>query len=519
MSLSTSFLREDIRVVVSIGMLIIFESEIDFGTTYSGYGYAHRINPNDISVENKWIGHVGYKTPTIIKYEDDDNTIVQCWGSFALPRMRNTDQRKPMQLFKLYLLEEPSMELPNLPNNNYKGIIIDYLKELGEKIKDDINGTWEVDFNSQVLIVLTAKLIQFEDSKNLIFITEPEAAAIHCLNFVDEVRNLNREESFMVVDCGGGTVDLTCHEILANDRIGEITESKGGNYGSSFVDKKFIEFLSRKLGKPTIELLDKEYHNSLQYMVQEFCEHVKLPFTGQKTNFRNYEIDLEDYRLKHPLTLKDIIKEGNEKKLLEKADWIITLVFEDVKGMFDPFITKIISLIGDQLNQLRNKNKECSAMMLVGGFSESKYLQDRIKNEFNSIVPKISVPSLPVIAVIKGGVKFGLDVESVVKRVLKRTYGDPPSEMLPNGYTVVFEAIASRGKEILANDKVIKEFRLSSSTQRSVNFNIYVTKDPEAKFCNDPGVSLLRQILATAKNKKTGENYRINQKPGVRIRI
>lgn len=227
----------------------------------------------------------------------------------------------------------------------------------------------------------------------------------------------------MVVDCGGGTVDLTCHEILANDRIGEITESKGGNYGSSFVDKKFIEFLSRKLGKPTIELLDKEYHNSLQYMVQEFCEHVKLPFTGQKTNFRNYEIDLEDYRLKHPLTLKDIIKEGNEKKLLEKADWIITLVFEDVKGMFDPFITKIISLIGDQLNQLRNKNKECSAMMLVGGFSESKYLQDRIKNEFNSIVPKISVPSLPVIAVIKGGVKFGLDVESVVKRVLKRTYG------------------------------------------------------------------------------------------------
>ncbi|PKY15173.1 hypothetical protein RhiirB3_401259, partial [Rhizophagus irregularis] len=201
-------------------------------------------------------------------------------------------------------------------------------------------------------------------------------------------------------------------------------------------------------------------------------------------------------------------------------------------------------------------------MMLVGGFSESKYLQDRIKNEFN-IVPKISVPPLPVIAVIKGGVKFGLEVESVVKRVLKRTYGtnvvrksklgDPQSEMLPNGYTVVFETIANRGKEILVNDKVIKEFKLSSSTQRSVNFNIYVTKEPEAKFCNDPGVSLLRrleielpddddddndddddddddyddviisltltfgtvEILATAKNKKTGENYRINQKPGV----
>jgi molecular chaperone DnaK (HSP70) len=229
----------------------------------------------------------------------------------------------------------------------------------------------------------------------------------------------------MVVDCGGGTVDLTCHEILANDRIGEITESKGGNCGSSFVDRRFIEFLGIQLGKSTIELLKEKYYNSLYHMVQEFCEHVKLPFTGQRSDFRNYEIDLEEYRLKHPLHLKDIIEEGNEKKLLRDNDWIITLKFDDVKKMFDPLITKIISLIKGQLDQLRNKNKKCSAMMLVGGFSESRYLQDRVRSEFNRIVPKISVPTLPITAVIKGGLQFGLKVESVVKRVLKRTYGIP----------------------------------------------------------------------------------------------
>ncbi|PKC17263.1 hypothetical protein RhiirA5_346597, partial [Rhizophagus irregularis] len=324
----------------------------------------------------------------------------------------------------------------------------------------------------------------------------------------------------MVVDCGDGTdgtVDLTCHEILANDRIGEITESKGRNCESSFVDRKFVEFLGRKLGKSTIELLNEKYYNSLQYIVQEFCEHVKLPFTGQKSGFSNYEIDLEDYYLKYPLTLKDIIKEGNEKRLLEKADWIIILEFADVKEMFDPFITEIISLIRGQLNQLQTKNKECSAIMLVGGFSESKYLQYRIKNEFSKIVPKISVPSLPVIAVIKGGVKFGLEVESVVKRVLKRTYGtnivrksklgDPSSDMLPNGYTVVFETIASRGKEILVNDKVIKELKLTSSMQRSVNFNIYVTKEPEAKFCSDLGVSLLCRLEIELPDDDDDDDY------------
>jgi hypothetical protein len=69
-----------------------------------------------------------------------------------LPRIRPTDQHKPIDLFKLYLLKEPLMDLPEL---DYKKVIIDYLKKLGEKIKVNVNGTWEVDFNSQVLIVLT----------------------------------------------------------------------------------------------------------------------------------------------------------------------------------------------------------------------------------------------------------------------------------------------------------------------------------------------------------------------------
>lgn len=223
----------------------------------------------------------------------------------------------------------------------------------------------------------------------------------------------------MIVDCGGGTVDVACHELLAKNRISEITESKGGNCGSSFVDKNFKEFLRNKLGEPTFKLLENEYYNALQYMVQEFCENVKIPFTGK--NFKPYEIDLEDYFTKYPSTLRDIVKEGKEKKLLEESEWMITLQLDDVKEMFDPLITRIVHLIKGQLDQLQNKNKQCSAMMLVGGFSESKYLQNIIKSVFQNMV--ISFPPIPVVAVLKGGVQFGLEVETVAKRVLKRTYG------------------------------------------------------------------------------------------------
>jgi len=46
----------------------------------------------------------------------------------------------------------------------------------------------------------------------------------------------------MVVDCGGGTVDLTTRQLLDCDKLSEITERTGDSCGSSFVDQEFIKF-------------------------------------------------------------------------------------------------------------------------------------------------------------------------------------------------------------------------------------------------------------------------------------
>ena len=72
--------------------------------------------------------------------------------------------------------------------------------------------------------------------------------------------------------------------------------------------------------------------------------------------------------------------------------------------MFDPVIKKIIRLIHDQLS----RGGSISAIFLVGDFSESKYLQARIKKEFCEIVPNISVPPYPITAVLKGGKQYFL---------------------------------------------------------------------------------------------------------------
>lgn len=41
-------------------------------------------------------------------------------------------------------------------------------------------------------------------------ITEPEAAAVHCAHLTD-LHHLKPSQNFVVVDAGGGTVDLVCH--------------------------------------------------------------------------------------------------------------------------------------------------------------------------------------------------------------------------------------------------------------------------------------------------------------------
>ncbi len=105
---------------------------------------------------------------------------------------------------------------------------------------------------------------------------------------------------------------------------------------------------------------------------------------------------------------------------MEKAGWMIRLDFDSVKGMFDPVINRVIKIIGDQLN---DSSEKCSAMFLVGGFSESPYLLRKVREAFIDRVTNISVPALPIAAVVRGAIKYGLNVEIIKERVLKWTYG------------------------------------------------------------------------------------------------
>ncbi|CAB4459973.1 unnamed protein product [Rhizophagus irregularis] len=65
-----------------------------------------------------------------------------------------------------------------------------------------------------------ADLIIKENTEYLQFTTEPEAAAIYCMKkCLKEYSLASIGTTFMIVDCGGGTVDLTTRKIEGENQL------------------------------------------------------------------------------------------------------------------------------------------------------------------------------------------------------------------------------------------------------------------------------------------------------------
>src|SRR6266540_2902120 len=147
----------------------------------------------------------------------------------------------------------------------------------------------------------------------------------------------------MIVDCGGGTVDLTTRKLLGDDQLGEVTVRTGDFYGSTFIDREFINLLKREVGSSSVDLFREKHYGQMQYMIQEFCRTGKLRFTGDDLDF-NCTIDLEECA---PALLQYVT--GEKKDKMEEKEWVIELDFNTIKSMFDPIVDRILELIDVQL--------------------------------------------------------------------------------------------------------------------------------------------------------------------------
>ncbi|CAG8657950.1 14363_t:CDS:2, partial [Cetraspora pellucida] len=390
------------------------------------------------------------KTNTALQYDETHRVVVN-WGAGALcsepTRRKRLNLPKPIEYFKFYLGDVPDNKKPRLPQEiTFEKAISDFL---------------------------------------------PEAASVYCINKLKEL-DMKEGVTYLVVDCGGGTVDLTVRRLLQGGRIAETTERTGDFCGGTYVDDEFIKFLEEKAGKSAVKMLKEKHYDQVNYLVHKFfCPEIKIPFSGKKNDFKTIEFDIEK---KCPALTQYVT--GSERDNLEEDEWIIDIDFDTVESFFDPVIRKVLRLISLQLSKCR----DCSVLFLVGGFGESRYLQHRIKQEFGNQVT-IAIPPNPSTAILRGACEYGLDTKTIATRVLKWSYGvlvsklwevgDPISRMDSNGRIDKFYLLASKGTEV----DVEKEFSDSMvpifPDQTSILFRFFYTPEYNATYCDEPHMKML----------------------------
>ena len=96
-----------------------------------------------------------------------------------------------------------------------------------------------------------AELAGLNKNGHLQMISEPEAAAVYALDALNP-HGLEKGDTFVLCDAGGGTVDLISYQILALAPLLELREvapGSGGLCGSTFINERFAKFLINKFGK------------------------------------------------------------------------------------------------------------------------------------------------------------------------------------------------------------------------------------------------------------------------------
>ncbi|KAG0368676.1 hypothetical protein BGZ54_001435 [Gamsiella multidivaricata] len=481
---------------------------IDFGTTYSGVAYALKAD-GEVHDITKWPRHLAQypKTPTLSLYKKDSQKILD-WGHAARLAMLKPSAKDFVLLRKFKLQLDESLQNAPLENGiSALEAVTHYLKKLHGHVMSElmrgfiknyeptqfqycltVPAMWsDAAKNTMRRAAIGAGLIQEGDPPNrLILISEPEAAAMYCERMVERF-SLKHGDRFMICDAGGGTVDLIVFEVSEPPgqarHLKEVTRGHGASCGSVFLDANMEKLLDRKF---------RRYRKGIKAcgwasLMDTFVDMVKPMFNGQ-----------EDVLMQIPQAtgLEDL----NDPDIgLE--DGVLCVPVEEMKSeVFEPVISDVLDLIQKQLHQ----SQVCNAIFMVGGFGSSRYLEERVRQEFSHLVGLIAVPQRPELAVVRGAVYAGLNTKTINMRVARRWYGvdanmpfeegvDPESKKIisHDGHVRCkerFSVYVRPGQQIGVDECVSKEY-VTWSYPKGLDSPLYVCNSPnQPKYITDPGV-------------------------------
>ncbi|GAA5916446.1 hypothetical protein JCM5296_006566 [Sporobolomyces johnsonii] len=377
---------------------------LDVGTTQSGVSLMH-LQPGvlpKVRVVNRWPGDANSaKIPSLVLY--DSRGVARSFGAEALLEhvqvQANEGGWHETKWFKLHLhpksMDPPpyscdtgsamaqTFEVPPLPRGvavsqvyeDWFGYLLRSTKTWFQENSPDGDVIWEKLAPTMVFVVahpnswetaqqatLTSALQKAvrvtKPSGQIVFVTEAEASVHFSLQYCGNKDWLKVGAQFAVVDAGGSTVDTCVYEVEKTEPKLKLKEAKASDCvqaGAIFPTRHARILLADKFKSSpfsSAEFLDR--------IVQEWDVKTKHRFAG-----------LDDGN--------HLIKFGYDRdtdKSCSISRGRLTLTSAEVEKAFLPSVERILQSVDSQVSNTKTRH-----ILLTGGFGESPYLQNRLREK------------------------------------------------------------------------------------------------------------------------------------------
>ena len=427
-------LKKNKEMDFSIGIDCVIS--IDFGTMRTGYGFCHKEYQNGlIFVEGNYRGLKDYKNHTAILYDNNGEPI--SWGKNAMDLAQTKKDSYLLSDFKMELTKKEDYNQytdDECPFRIYKTVnkrkfnVVVVISDLLKMVKTDAVTKLErlidkkIDIDKTRIIVTVPAIwsdkmkgimiwacnkagIGPKIFKNFSFALEPECGILS----VFKTNTINSGCGVLVVDLGGGTVDITSFMKNNSNKFEQITPPNGAAAGGRYVDEEFFNWSFQKntFNNENLYILEK----SAPY--QRFVTHwnqAKESFEGENEtqidNVDDFKEELEKY---------NIVLNG-----FENGDLVISA--QQMKKFFGKSINLIVQKTNEEL-QKASKIKKIEKVALVGGYGNSEYVRKELKKKlFQNVTNVIGIDKSGE-AILYGSLMFGKNNEVIEKRIINHTFG------------------------------------------------------------------------------------------------
>ncbi|XP_052076768.1 heat shock 70 kDa protein 12A-like [Mytilus californianus] len=344
-------------------------------------------------------------------------------------------------------------------------------------------------------------------SNQLSLALEPEVAAMHYIRNSNVSQGtedgepvLNDGDKYIVLDQGGGTTDISVHEVVGNNCVKEIYQSCGGNWGGSTVSEEIFKFISNYFGQNVIKCFVE--NSATEYF--ELIHNIELvkkriSDSSSKVTIRLPASLLHAYEHEKSLSTVPYAAHANYQHVELLRDKL-RIPYEIACSFYRPSIRRVTN----ELEFLLSKEEfsDVKIVLAVGGFSQSNVLKNAITEKVGPYV-KVVVPEDPEVAVLKGAVLYGFQPEMVTARIAKFTYGVAVKKvsfkdkgvhyhrMFVNAQSDEFDIHVKKGQMLNFGDFLDEHLYFCEVNEHKVCFHFFSTNDINPDFTTSQNCTMI----------------------------